>query len=150
MSKTWGTPTWLYFHSLAEQIDNTFYMNNRAEIFNYIKKICSCLPCPDCTKHATQYLSKIGLNQLRTKEDLKMMLFNFHNSVNERTKKPKFSNLSMYERSRINLIYSEFRKQYLINKIQNRGFNDTLHRKKIIESLDKFMTDNIDYFKHFS
>jgi hypothetical protein len=148
MSKSWGTPTWLYFHSLAEQIDSKFYSNNYKKVFNFIKEICSCLPCPDCTKHATVYLSKIHHSEVNTKEKLKIVLFNFHNSVNVRTRKPVFNNLKMYELSRIEPIYSEFRKQYLNNKLQNRGFNDTLHRKQIIEKLDIFMTENINNFKH--
>jgi hypothetical protein len=149
MSKSWGTPTWFYFHSLAEQIDEIFYMENHKTIFNYIKSICSCLPCPDCTNHATTYLSKINVNNLRRKIDLKYMLIDFHNNVNIRKNKPIFKNYDMYKLSRIEPIYTEFRSQYLNNKIQNRGFNQTLQRKKIIEDLDKFMTNNINKFKHF-
>ena len=85
MSEKWSIPTWTFFHTLAELINNTFYINNTGTILNLIKKICSNLPCPECRAHASLYMNRIRIDNVKTKEDFRMMLFTFHNSVNSST-----------------------------------------------------------------
>ena len=78
MAKTWGTPTWYFFHSLAENVDKDFYKNNSETIKKYIINICSNLPCHECTKHAKSYLNKHLKNRrITNKEELKKFLFEF-------------------------------------------------------------------------
>ena len=52
--------------------------------FNIIRQICYNLPCPECRKHASNYINKISLHSVKTKEDLIFVLFTFHNDVNRR------------------------------------------------------------------
>jgi hypothetical protein len=146
MTKRWGTPTWYFFHSLAEHIDETFYFNNSQMIFNIIKSICSCLPCPDCTQHATQHLKTISINNIRTKAQFKQMLFDFHNKVNIRTGKPIFTDYDMYKSSRLKYMYSNFRYAYLNNNIKNAGFSDSLKRQQIIKNIDVILINYTNYF----
>ena len=47
-------------------------------------RICNNLPCPDCTNHATAYMNRLNFDNIQTKEQLKLMLFQFHNNVNSK------------------------------------------------------------------
>lgn len=80
----WGAPIWTLFHTLAHKIKEEHYNTKFAELLTIIKSISANLPCPICTEHATKYLSSINRLSLKTKEDMKLMLFQFHNVVNER------------------------------------------------------------------
>ena len=110
MSEKWSIPTWTFFHTLAELINNTFYINNTGTILSLIKKICSNLPCPECRAHASLYMNRIRIDNVKTKEDFRMMLFTFHNSVNSRLRKPMFKkeNLIKYKNGRLDVIFSLF------------------------------------------
>lgn len=80
----WGEPTWFLFHTLAEKIKESYFHEMKFELFSFIRRICNNLPCPDCAKHATQYMKTVNFDAITTKEQLKLMLFNFHNEVNKR------------------------------------------------------------------
>lgn len=80
----WGGPIWTFFHTLAEKIKPEYYQSKSKALFDIIQIICGNLPCPICTEHATKYLDKINVSSLKTKDDLKLMLFQFHNEVNKR------------------------------------------------------------------
>ena len=87
----WGPPIWTFFHTLAEKIKPEHYQRKSRELFDIIFLICKNLPCPICTDHATKYLKKINPLSLKTKDDMKLMLFQFHNEVNKRKQYPVFS-----------------------------------------------------------
>ena len=80
----WGEPVWFLFHTLAEKVKQDQFPTLKEGIMNIIRSICNSLPCPICAEHATQYMKGIQDNSIRTKEELKLMLFNFHNEVNKR------------------------------------------------------------------
>ena len=52
----------------------------------FIQQTCSVLPCPYCRYHAIMYVNKISNEQINLKEKLIKVLFDFHNSVNQRNK----------------------------------------------------------------
>lgn len=79
----WGRATWIFLHTLAQKLKEQSFFNVRESILDFIVKICSLLPCPICKNHAENYIRNVNFNTIRTKEDLKLMLFNFHNSVNK-------------------------------------------------------------------
>lgn len=91
MTKTWGPCTWFLFHTLAEKIKDENFENNKENLIKMIMRLCNHLPCPDCASHATSQLSNLNMNSIKNKEDLKNMLYSFHNIVNQRTNKPHFS-----------------------------------------------------------
>ena len=72
----------------------------------FYKDICDGLPCPYCKQHASNYVKRIPLTSINTKEKLKQTLFNFHNDVNLRTGKSSMhrSVLKKYK----DLIYIKF------------------------------------------
>ena len=147
MSKSWGTPTWYLFHSLAEHVNEEFYKQNANIICNIIKSICSCLPCEECRKHAVQY-TRVTLQQryVPTKDALRQYLFDFHNSVNMRTRKQRFANYDMYKYSKLKPIIHNFANVFGINPNPIRGFHDQMARKRIIKDLYDFINKNSVYF----
>ena len=83
----WGPPIWTLFHCLAEKIKDEDFPTIGPQIVRYIKQICTNLPCPECSQHATQFLSKVTPSSLNTKQKLQHFLCVFHNSVNKRKNK---------------------------------------------------------------
>lgn len=140
MAKIWGSSTWLFFHSFSEHITNECYQDNKNEICSLIRSICMNLPCQDCTRHATQYV-KNTLNPrfIRTKQELKDYLFQFHNSVNVRLNKRKFTDYNKYRYSKLEPIFKNFSYYYAKNYNPIRGFQDTLNRNKIINHIRDFL-----------
>ena len=122
----WGSAVWMFFHTLSTRINNNYYNNNYQYVWNFIKKICSTLPCPYCQQHASSYVNKIALHQINTKEKLKLVLFNFHNSVNNRIgkKSEDISILEKYKRANISAILNLFEERFFHSYIGTRTFND--------------------------
>lgn len=85
----WAHPTWNFLHTFASKINKEFFENNVPQCLSLIINICTCLPCKECTKHATQFMRGVNTRNIKTKNDLESMLFFFHNSVNQRTQKRK-------------------------------------------------------------
>ena len=124
MSRLWATPTWYFFHTFAEKVHPIFYRHNAAKCFNIIKLICFNLPCADCRFHATRYIKHIKLRDVSTKEDLRFVLFTFHNDVNRRLGKPIFSweQLKMYRRARKLPIFQLFMNRFRATYMSQRDF----------------------------
>ena len=122
----WGSSVWFLFHTISCRIDNNFYLSNYQYIWGFIKKICYNLPCPLCTKHAIEYINRISINQINTKDKLKNVLFAFHNSVNSRTGKSNASRdvLTKYNRANIKQIFDLFEERYFYSYIGRRHFDD--------------------------
>lgn len=145
MAKSWGTPTWTFFHTFAENIDEEFYLHNRDTIMIFIKSICLNLPCQECSHHSSKY-NKFHLtrNNVSDKNGLKKYFLDFHNNVNKRKNKSIFSvkDLDKYKNYKFSLAYLNFKNQYISNHGMNRGFMNTLQRKNIIKNLESFIVKN--------
>lgn len=145
----WGEPFWNLFHVLAEKVNETDFYLIRAELLNTIYTICSNLPCPDCTNHAVHYLNGINFNTIRTKEDLKTMLYNFHNAVNARKGYaiyPRDQLESKYEKGclipTIELFLYHFRQRHF----SVRMIADDMHRQRLSKNLTSWFQTNLKYF----
>ena len=147
--KEWGQATWYLFHTLAEKIDEEYYIKNKAEFFRIVGLICSNLPCPICSEHAIQYIKTHPFFSIQTKQGLKDMLFAFHNEVN------KNKGFEQYK-------YEDLDKKYnsanTINIIRNFIFyfkdksrsikmiaND-MHRERLSIQLQGWFNTNLQYF----
>ena len=145
----WGPPTWFLFHTLAHKIKDEYFSKIKTEFLTNIVTICRNLPCPKCADHATEYMSKLNLSAIQTKDDLKNMLFKFHNDVNVRTGAPLFE---------YNDLNDKYNSAITINIIQNffvffkdKSFNVTaiansMHRDRITATLMVWFQNNIQYF----
>ena len=122
----WGGAVWMFFHTISVRINADYYNNNYDYVWDFIKKICKTLPCPYCQQHATAYVDKIAVHQINTKDKLKMVLFNFHNSVNKRIGKKSYTIeiLDKYNRANIKLIFDFFEKRFFHSYIGVRNFSD--------------------------
>jgi hypothetical protein len=145
----WGPPTWFLFHTLAHKVKDEYFSKIKTELLTNIVSICRNLPCPKCADHATEYMKKLNFAAIQTKEDLKNMLFKFHNDVNIRTGAPLFD---------YNELNNKYNSAISINIIQNffvffkdKSFNVTaiansMHRERIIATLMAWFQNNIKYF----
>ena len=147
MSKEWGTPTWYFFHSFAEHINDDFYKANRNIICDLLRNICFNLPCEECTKHAVQYTKNTLQGRfLPDKESLKNYFFAFHNSVNMRTFKSEFHDYDMYKRSKLEGVINWFIQKYGSYRNPHRGFSDQMNRNNIIKELKQLIINNSSSF----
>jgi|TARA_B110000285_G_scaffold233546_1_gene307671 hypothetical protein len=145
----WGPSIWDLLHCLAEKIKNDSYSSLKTDIFFHIQSICNNLPCPSCSVHATQYLQKVDFSKLRTKEDFKMMLYNFHNVVNKRIGRPEyqFNELTMRYNNKdfydvINSFFKFFENKH---KTVNMLSND-IYTMRISKNIKSWLSANISHF----
>ena len=147
MSRLWASPTWYFFHTFAEKINPIFYRVNAKPCFNLIKQVCHNLPCPDCRYHATKYINKIYLRDVSTKEDLKFVLFTFHNFVNRRLGKSIFTwdQLELYKRANTLKIFKLFLTSFTQSYYVQRDFSGWW-RQDVANKINNFLSQWWRYF----
>jgi hypothetical protein len=125
----WGNPTWTLFHTIAEKINNSYYINNYMIVWNFIKDICNNLPCPFCKNHAVKYIKLVNINDIKTKEGLKKALFEFHNYVNRNSNKKveDISILNKYKHVNVLVAFQYFEKRFFRSYIGTRQFKDWIN-----------------------
>lgn len=146
----WGAPTWALFHSIPEKLSDKKFGENKTSIIQLIMTICNNLPCPSCSQHATQYMRKVNFNAIHTTEDLKKMLYIFHNSVNERKKYAEFPYDDLtgkYSSLDFNQVVNKFmfhfqQKVYAMNLIAQQ-----ISRQKQVVIVKKWFLDNMHLFQ---
>lgn len=147
----WGEPIWTLFHTMAQKIDPKEFSRLRTEIFDLIRTVCNSLPCPDCSAHASQYVSQVNWSMIQSKEDLINMLFVFHNTVNRR------KGYSLFQREKLESTYGP-KNMLEVSRIfmyhyedkNSRGPNSAIatkfHRLRIASELKKWFNKNIQSF----
>ena len=144
----WGPPVWTFFHTLAEYIDEDHFINLKFSLFNIIRRICTFLPCPDCSQHAVHFLAKININKIKTKTEFKNMLYVFHNTVNKRKNKQLFnhSQLDKYKQYNIGTSFNQFVRVYHTKGNMNQ-LAESFQRKILLVDLKNWLINNNKYFK---
>lgn len=146
--KMWGTSIWTFFHTIAASLDDTNFNKTLAsELFSYILQICNLLPCPSCSKSATNYLNNVHFDDLiNSKQELCILLYQFHDFVNIKTNSPIFlesvQNLSIYNNTNVKDAYNNFLTSFTPKKYIIVPQN-TRHSaiKLLLESLDAWMKE---------
>ena len=140
----WGHYTWLLFHTLAEKIKEEEFLNEKDTLIFYIKNICQVLPCPDCSSHATHLLKFYRYNVIKTKDDFKKFLFEFHNIVNEKRKikKEDISVLDTYKKAILYKIIYAWNKVFTVGGVNSRLLTDNMHRNRLKKDFIKYLCDN--------
>ena len=143
----WGPPTWVYIHTLAEKIKEEEFDKLGPQLIQTIINICSILPCPECSKHATNFWRKVNLQTIGCKEDLKKVLFVFHNTVNKRKNKPLFAyeKMDTYSSKRLTDVFIHFRQHFKTNGNMNL-INESFHRQRLLLSVKYWMLQNNSAF----
>ena len=145
----WGKPTWYLLHMIAEKIQEVKFQELRPQILNMIYSICNNLPCPTCAVHAKDYLNKINLFHISSKEELKIMLFNFHNDVNKRKGYRMFTRQeldNLYIKADPVAIIQHFLVAFNKKNKSIRLLADDLSRQNITNTLKMWFQQNIMFF----
>lgn len=141
----WGPATWTLFHTLAEKVKEEHFNEILSDMLTMIKRICMNLPCPDCSAHAVQLMSKVSANQFDSKEKFKMFLFHFHNTVNVRIGKPIFTVEqlnSKYVRANTFAVIPHFIKVFSYRNTNVRLLINSFHKDIMIKDLIKWTREN--------
>ena len=144
---TWGPPTWIFLHTSAAKIKEDSFPIIGHLFIQAIMQICFNLPCPECAQHAKQFWSRVRINNIKTKNDLRNLLFVFHNMVNTRRKIPhfKYDDLVVYDKKNIIETYNNFSKNFN-TKGNMKLLNESFHRTRMLSSLRIWIMKNISHF----
>ena len=144
----WAQPTWYLLHTLAEKVYEQHFSEIRVGLLNTIYAIVTLLPCPICAKHGKEFLDGINFNTIVSKDNLKYMLFDFHNLVNNKKHLKTFlyPDLVKYETAITRNVIQKFIMIFARNTGSIRLIADDLHRKRTTVALKKWFNENIDHF----
>lgn len=143
-ARAWGILTWMLFHTLAEKIKVEKFQYYSKFIISYIKRICYCLPCPYCREDAKLYLSSFNFKLIKSKEDLILFLFDFHNHVNKKLKNetPDVNILEKYRNLDIINVLNLWYQYFTRFGIESQEFMEGMERDKVRNDFYKFITTN--------
>ena len=144
----WGPSTWTLFHTLIEKLTDDGFNKIGITLFTYIRRICRNLPCPDCSQHATQFLSRINIDNIKSKKDLKDTIYIFHNVVNKRKNKPMYNinNLEQIYKTKNTIeVYNNFITHYKTTG-NMRLLADSFQRQLLVKEFKKWIMHNIHFF----
>ena len=145
----WGGATWFLFHTLAHKVKTEVFNQIKFQLFEIIKTVCTNLPCPVCSIHAKNYMDKININSIQTKEDLKKMLFDFHNVANSK-KKVELFNYEDLDKKYSSAVTMNIIKNFFIffqdKKYNVKLINGEFHRNRIIFLIKNWFNKNLQYF----
>ena len=147
---TWGKATWFLFHSLAEKVKEERFLEVKKELCNNVYRICNCLPCEICRKHAIEYMRNINFDNIKTKTDFKKMLFNFHNVVNKNKNYHifKYEDLDeKYSKSNLSKLINNFFYYMSISRNKTSPSSD-MQNSMIINGFRSWINSNISYFNN--
>ena len=145
----WGPYIWIFLHCFTIRIKDECFNEEKNNIIKYISQVCDNLPCPQCSIHAIEYLKKHRFKFIQTKQDLIQIIFNLHNDVNKRTKKPEFDFSKLHE------TYSKYHFQKLIiayiNFINNVNYGEkmmiySMRRSESMKHLLNYFKENIEKY----
>lgn len=146
----WGEPTWFLFHTLAQKIREESFQQIRTELLDIIYTICNNLPCPDCAKHATAYMNGINFNTIQTKEQLKELIFQFHNEVNKRKNIPLFNRADLdikYNAANLVPIIQNFMRHFRDKHASIHMIASDLHRNRLSVKISAWFQTNLGHFE---
>jgi hypothetical protein len=147
----WTHATWNLFHCIPEKIKKEDFNCMKSEIIHYIKGICNRLPCPECAHHASMYMNNINPNNIKTPEDLKNIIFVFHNSVNKKTKKKIYDQdvLQQYKSMKLHKVLNDFFETFNSSSKGNFTFmSENYNRKIFTDTFLVFMRNNFNRFNN--
>lgn len=145
----WGPPIWYFFHTIAHKIKESSYLSLKNDILMHIVQVCNNLPCPSCSKHASQYLESIDMKKINSKQDLKLMLFQFHNVVNKRLGKQEFSIIELdkkYENANFNKILATFFHFFEDKHKSVHMLSNDMHTQRISNKMRSWYSENLNHF----
>jgi hypothetical protein len=144
----WGRPIWTFFHVMAQKMKPEYFPLVIKEFIRYVLLICATLPCPICSTHASEYMRAINMNNIRSKEDLIQLFYNFHNVVNQRKGYAVLQKdqIPQYENANTVIVMKEFVRAFEDKSRAMKLMADDLSRARISSQLKFWINENIKYF----
>ncbi len=144
----WGRPIWTFFHVMSQKIKPEYFHLIIKDFFRFVLLICGTLPCPVCSAHAIEYMRVINVNNIRSKDDLIQLFYNFHNVVNQRKgyavlQKDK---IPQYETANTVVIIKDFIHAFEDKSRAMKLMADDLSRARISSQIKFWINGNIQYF----
>tara|TARA_B110001452_G_scaffold206981_1_gene177123 strand:- start:6350 stop:6811 length:462 start_codon:yes stop_codon:yes gene_type:complete len=146
----WGNNIWYLFHTIAHKIKEDQFLNAKNDLIYLIKTICGNLPCPECSKDATETLNKINFNTINSKQEFKTLLFNFHNYVNKKLKKPIYNEIDLdekYSKANIYILYKNFKIIFSSNSNVPQLMSASFHRKNNLPKIENALNSLLNKFE---
>ena len=151
MSKSlWGPPCWSIMHILATRIKEEDFENKKESLWLVINEICNNLPCPECRQHAVSLMRQTKKESiLKSKDNLELFLFDFHNLVNKKKGLKLFTkeeyNLK-YTTANIREVVSNFINVFNASTHNSNLMMETFHRQRFIQKFILWININKDSF----
>jgi hypothetical protein len=151
MSKSlWGPPCWSLMHVLATRIKEEDFENKKESLWLVINEICNNLPCPECRQHAVSLMRQTKkASVLKSKDNLELFLFDFHNLVNKKKGLKLFTkeeyNLK-YKKENIRDIVFNFINIFNASARNNNLMTDAFHRQRFIQKFIAWINVNKESF----
>jgi hypothetical protein len=142
MTVIWSYPTWDIFHVFtANIIKDTFDETCKNEMIELFTNICNTIPCMLCRNHASEYMKTINKDEIKTAIDLELFFWEFHNNVNQRSRKALFpqEHLSIYKRKNVKNVAKKFKQ--VLNLYYRNEF--------LLTQFDDFMKKNEHNFTYY-
>lgn len=145
--EVWGPAVWTLFHTLIEHLNEEAYPKIYQYLVLHIQRICKFLPCPECSQDATRYLTKVNLNNNKTKLELKNALYLFHNYVNAKKRKRLFNyaNINIYQKYKVIPVVNNFLLNYN-TKGNMKLLTESFQRSFVLNEFKKWLSGNIRVF----
>lgn len=148
MTKKWGRPLWIFFHTIAEKIKPEEFSKNKNFMLNILKSLCSTIPCIYCEKDALLYLKTNTFTYINTKEQYIGYLRQFHNHVNKRLYKKEFSeeDIKMYKQYNLNKVLNYFNTGYVQYRGSSIQLSNNMNKRFITQEIFTFIYNNKNIF----
>jgi hypothetical protein len=145
----WGRPIWTFFHVMAQKMKSEYFNLVIKDFLRFILLICGTLPCPVCSAHASEYMRSINLNNMRCKEDLIQLFYNFHNVVNQRKGYAVLQKdqIPQYETANTVIAIKDFVRAFEDKSRAMKLMADDLSRARISTQFKFWINGNIQYFE---
>ena len=141
---TWGRYTRIFFHTVIYKVKNENDYNTINKLKSFINTICNLIPCSTCRNHAMEYLKRNNIDNVKTKTQLKLYMYKFHDYNNKRDGKQTLS-INEYDKIYENKITTSvlYNFRVILYNIKYAANYMFLSKKKI-----NFISEYTNYFKN--
>lgn len=144
----WGNATWYLFHTLSYKLKDS-ESAHAAKLLELFVSMCKNLPCPICREDATKMLSTSKMTIVSTKADLIRFMWQFHNLVNNKLKKPEMTfeeHNEKYAQANTQKIVYFYINVMSKNANNSRAMLDSFKRQDNTKEFQKYFNENIHRF----
>lgn len=144
----WGPAVWALIHKLSTSIRDEQFQTIFPECFSFICRICAVLPCPECSRDATDLLRRINVQTIKSKQDFINVMGEFHNKVNAKKGKPLYpieGIVGAMESKLFRVVIQDFIQKYNTNGIMTL-MADAFQRKKVLQDFIQWLKSRQNCF----